>query len=54
MRNDIFQGDEETQKISFGQKLPSMLQLEERQRCDGRRGSLYRILYSDIHISEKR
>ncbi|MCP9259527.1 hypothetical protein DINM_002467 [Dirofilaria immitis] len=33
------EGDEETQKISFGQKLPSMLQLEERQRCDGRKGA---------------
>uniref|UniRef100_A0A915PX73 RING-type domain-containing protein n=1 Tax=Setaria digitata TaxID=48799 RepID=A0A915PX73_9BILA len=33
------EGDEEAQKISFGQKLPSMLQLEERQRCDGRKGA---------------
>ncbi|OZC09695.1 hypothetical protein X798_03389 [Onchocerca flexuosa] len=33
------ENDEETQKISFGQKLPSMLQLEERQRCDGRKGA---------------
>ncbi|KAK6101578.1 hypothetical protein QQG55_5140 [Brugia pahangi] len=33
------EGDEEIQKISFGQKLPSMLQLEERQRCDGRKGA---------------
>lgn len=33
------EGDEETQKISFGAKLPSMLQLEERQRCDGRKGA---------------
>ncbi|CAG9536723.1 unnamed protein product [Cercopithifilaria johnstoni] len=33
------QDDEETQQISFGQKLPSMLQLEERQRCDGRKGA---------------
>uniref|UniRef100_A0A8L7TEX6 RING-type domain-containing protein n=1 Tax=Brugia malayi TaxID=6279 RepID=A0A8L7TEX6_BRUMA len=34
------EGDEEIQKISFGQKLPSMLQLEERQRCDGRKEEL--------------
>ncbi|VDN08067.1 unnamed protein product [Thelazia callipaeda] len=33
------EGEEEKQKISFGQKLPSMLQLEERQRCDGRKGA---------------
>uniref|UniRef100_A0A0R3RHN0 RING-type domain-containing protein n=1 Tax=Elaeophora elaphi TaxID=1147741 RepID=A0A0R3RHN0_9BILA len=33
------QDDEETRKISFGQKLPSMLQLEERQRCDGKKGA---------------
>uniref|UniRef100_A0A915AGC8 RING-type domain-containing protein n=1 Tax=Parascaris univalens TaxID=6257 RepID=A0A915AGC8_PARUN len=31
--------DEGHQKVKLGPKLPSMLQLEERQRCDGRRGA---------------
>ncbi|VDK54832.1 unnamed protein product [Anisakis simplex] len=31
--------DDSHQKLKLGPKLPSMLQLEERQRCDGRKGT---------------